>query len=73
MTKMVHSKRCPHKYWGEPTVEFYINNEPQVYCMGFIDRLNNAPLESCLKCKNFYKGEQCRQDYKDYLKEKKLA
>ncbi len=61
---MVHVKKCPHKDGrGRPTTEFHINGKPQIYCYGWIDRMNDEPLEVCKNCKDWANGEQCAIDF----------
>ena len=63
---MVHVKKCPYEDGrGKPTTEFYIDKKPQIYCLGWIDRMNDEPLEICKNCKDWAWGEQCAIDFEE--------
>ena len=67
---MVHVKKCPCEYGrGRPTTEFYKDDKPQIYCMGWLDKMNDEPLEICASCADFFQGEQCYQDFEHHRQE----
>ena len=54
---MVHLKKCLYeKGRGNPITEFYKivdgKRKPQIYCLGWIDSMTDAPLEICKNCKD---------------------
>lgn len=62
---MVHVRKCPCEYGrGRPTTEFYKNDKPQIYCLGWTDRMTDEPLEVCKNCKDFVHGKQIEYDVK---------
>ncbi len=67
---MVHVRKCPLGKRGRPTTEFHIDGKPQIYCYGWEDKMNDEPLEECLNCADFVRGEQCELDYELYIKQK---
>ena len=64
---MVHVKKCPLGKRGNATTEFYHNGKPQKYCYGWIDKMNDEPLDECKKCLDFVDGEQCEIDFQNHL------
>ena len=64
---MVHTKCSYEKGRGRPTTEFFINGEPQIYCRGWYDRMNDEPVSECRNCPDFANGEQCRKDFESYF------
>lgn len=67
---MVHVKKCPYEAGrGKPTTEFYIDEKPQIYCLGWINYMNDEPLEICKNCKDWVYGEQCEIDFENAKKE----
>ena len=66
---MVHTK-CTCKYGrGNPSTEFYKNGKPQIYCMGWIDRMDDQPLECCKSCPDWNNGEQFYKDFDEWQAE----
>lgn len=61
---MVHVKKCPFMKRGKPSTEFYINDKPQIYCMGWIDKMTDEPLSICKNCKDWNRGEQIEIDFR---------
>ena len=60
---MVHVKKCPCEYGrGVPTTEFNIDGKPQIYCRGWVDKMNDEPLVVCKLCLDFAGGEQPQKD-----------
>ena len=60
---MVHVRKCPCEYGrGNPTTEFYRNNKPMIYCMGWEDKSTDEPLQTCKNCKDWYRGAQVEID-----------
>ena len=60
---MVHVKKCTCEYGrGVPTTEFYIYGKPQIYCSGWLDKMNDEPLVVCRYCLDFASGEQPQKD-----------
>lgn len=59
---MVHTK-CSFGKRGKPSTEFYINGKPQIYCYGWIDQMNDEPLDECRICPDWVCGEQCEKDF----------
>ena len=56
---MVHVKKCPSVYGrSRKYTDFYINGEPQDYCVGWWNKDVREPLEVCRNCKDFIEGEQ---------------
>ena len=47
---MVHVKKCPYGKRGRPSTEFYIEGKPQIYCYGWIDRMNDELIPECKAC-----------------------
>lgn len=61
---MVHVRKCPCQYGrGKPETDFYIDGKPQIYCMGWIDRMTDEPLEVCRDCEDYIYGEQAIIDF----------
>lgn len=66
---MVHVKKCPCKDGrGKPITQFYIGAKPQSYCLGWVDRMNDEPLDICKNCKDWAWGEQCAIDFEEAKK-----
>ena len=62
---MVHTK-CTCEYGrGKPTLEFYKDGKPQIYCMGWgKDKwLISTALDCCKKCPDWNNGEQFYKDF----------
>lgn len=65
---MVHVKRCPNPLGrGKPSTEFYKDENPQIYCYGWIDMENEEPLDICKKCADYVDNAQ--HDLDVYIKE----
>ena len=47
---MVHVRKCPLGERGKASTEFYIGRNPQIYCQGWIDQMNDEYLPECKKC-----------------------
>ncbi len=56
---------------GKPSIEFYKDNKPQYYCMGYKDLRTEMPYEECTECKRWYLGEQCEKDFEEELERRK--
>ena len=63
MIGMVHVKKWSCEYGrGVPTTEFYIDGKPQIYCRGWVDKMNDEPLVVCKLCLYFADSEQPQKD-----------
>ena len=60
---MVHVKKCPLGKRGKPITEFYKDGKPQIYCMGWIDKMYDEILDECATCPDYIHGEQCCEDF----------
>lgn len=60
----VHVRKCPYGNRGKPTTEFEINGKPQIYCMGWVNSMNDEALPFCESCKDWYRGKQLEEDLK---------
>ncbi len=69
---MVHTKCSYEKGRGRPTTEFYLFGRPQIYCMGWIDPMNDEPISVCKKCPDFVAGQQCAIDFLEYRKREEM-
>ena len=66
---MVHVRKCPCEYGrGVPTTEFYKDDKPMIYCIGWVDSATDEPLPICKNCKDWYMGEQCEEDFSERSK-----
>lgn len=67
---MVHVKNCPLGTGGRgrTCTQFYIDGKSQKYCYGVVDLMTDEPLAVCKNCKDYYAGEQCEQDFQEFLK-----
>ena len=55
---MANKKNCPIGKKTRPTCEWYKDGKPQYYCLGYIDLMNDLPLEECENCKKFVSHAQ---------------
>ena len=63
--EMVHVKRCPYGKRGKPSTEFYKNDKPQIYCLGWVDKKTDDPLLICRECDDWVHGNRCEQDFNE--------
>ena len=62
---MVHVKKCPYGNRSRAVTAFWIDGKPQIYCMGWVDRMTDEPLKACQLCADWVSGEQCDKDYEE--------
>ncbi len=55
---MVHVDKCPRGNRGTPFKDFTIDGKPQIYCLGWQDRMTDEPVAECKICKDYLYGEQ---------------
>ena len=58
---------------GKPSIEFYKDNKPQYYCMGYINLMTDEEYPECRECKRWYLGEQSEKDFKEELARRKAV
>ncbi len=53
---------------GVAVTEFYIDGEPQVYCLGYGDAMNDEPIDTCKNCRDFDGNSD--EDFEKYMERK---
>ena len=68
---MVHVKRCPNPLGrGKPSTEFYKDENPQIYCYGWVDIETESLMEICKSCADHVNRAQDDLDsYNSAMKE----
>lgn len=59
---MVHTK-CPLRDRGKPSIEFWKDGKPQIYCYGKTDARDGEFLQECQHCPDWNQGDQCILDF----------
>ena len=63
---MVHVSKCPCKRRATPTIEFYKDGKPQIYCFGWRNYATDEPIAECKNCADWVFGEQCEKDFTEW-------